>query len=212
MPIINTMQTLITRPIIFICAASFLLLSACQPGDTSASAATISAEEEKLYLEKSEALAGQLQKALGSRLMAAMEEGGPINGIEVCQNVAQDITQSVANQDPNISISRTALRVRNPANAADPYSASVLKQWQSKFTEEEKLEADLKIAADAVIVHRPIMTAPICLQCHGEASMIQEDTRHVLQASYPHDQATGFKEGDLRGAFRIVFSNRAEQN
>ncbi|MFU8848807.1 MAG: hypothetical protein ACNA77_08840 [Opitutales bacterium] len=115
MPKIDTMQTLINRPIRLIFAGSLLLLSACQPGDTSESTATISAEEESRYLEKSEALAGQLQKALGSRLMDAMEEGGPVNGIEVCQNVAQDITQSVAKDTPGIAISRTALRVRNPA-------------------------------------------------------------------------------------------------
>lgn len=189
-------------------SGTLLLLTACQPGDSSASTAAISAEEESRYLEKSEALAGQLQKALGSRLMAAMKEGGPVNGIEVCQEIAQDITRTASEEAANISISRTALRVRNPANQADPDSRAVLEQWQEQLEEEKPLEPSIMTKEDAVIVHRPIKTAAICLQCHGPSEQIDEATLAILNESYPEDQATGFAEGDLRGAFRIRFTRR----
>lgn len=202
------MQSFINRPSILFFGAALFLLTACQPGDSSASTAAISAEEESRYLEKSEALAGQLQKALGSRLMAAMKEGGPVNGIEVCQEIAQDITRTASEEAANISISRTALRVRNPANQADPDSRAVLEQWQEQLEEDKPLEPSIMTKEDAVIVHRPIKTAAICLQCHGPSEQIDEATLAILNESYPEDQATGFAEGDLRGAFRIAFTRR----
>ena len=192
--------------IFLLLSGTFLLLTACQPEDASDSAARIGAEEKSRYLEKSEALAGQLQKALGSRLMAAMKEGGPVNGIGVCQRIAQDITRMTGDEAANISISRTALRVRNPVNHADPGSRAVLAHWQEQLKAGEALGPRLTEKEGSVIVHRPIMTAAICLQCHGPTEKIDKETLAILRELYPEDQATGFAEGDLRGAFRITFA------
>jgi hypothetical protein len=189
-------------------SGTFLLLTACQPEDASGSNARIGAEEKSHYLEKSEALAGQLQKALGSRLMAAIKEGGPVNGIGVCQRIAQDITRMTSDEAENISISRTALRVRNPVNQADPDSQAVLAHWQERLKAKKALRPRVTEKEGSVIVHRPIMTAAICLQCHGPTEQIDKETLAILKQFYPEDQATGFAEGDLRGAFRIAFTRR----
>ena len=49
----------------------------------------------------------------------------------------------------------------------------------------------------------PIMTGPLCLTCHG--AQLSPAVKAALAKDYPGDQATGFKAGDLRGAFSIVW-------
>jgi hypothetical protein len=44
---------------------------------------------------------------------------------------------------------------------------------------------------------------PICLVCHGQNEEIPGPIRAALQQNYPHDQATGHKAGELRGAVSI---------
>jgi hypothetical protein len=41
----------------------------------------------------------------------------------------------------------------------------------------------------------------MCLGCHGKN--IAPEVQAKLDELYPEDQATGFSEGDLRGAFVI---------
>jgi len=49
---------------------------------------------------------------------------------------------------------------------------------------------------------KAIPTGEVCLQCHG--SNIDPSVEATLKTFYPHDQATGFKQGDIRGAFTIT--------
>ena len=49
---------------------------------------------------------------------------------------------------------------------------------------------------------KAIPTGKVCLQCHG--SEIDPNVDETLKKFYPHDQARGFKEGDIRGAFTIT--------
>jgi hypothetical protein len=39
--------------------------------------------------------------------------------------------------------------------------------------------------------------------CHGDATRVSAATRAALQAAYPHDRATGYREGQIRGAITI---------
>jgi hypothetical protein len=49
---------------------------------------------------------------------------------------------------------------------------------------------------------KAIPTDDVCLMCHGE--QIQENLSAELQRLYPNDQATGYKKGDIRGAFTAI--------
>ena len=49
----------------------------------------------------------------------------------------------------------------------------------------------------------PIVMQPLCLVCHGE--ILQPEIAARIAELYPDDRATGFKEGDLRGAFWVEF-------
>jgi hypothetical protein len=50
---------------------------------------------------------------------------------------------------------------------------------------------------------KPIMTAPLCLTCHGDA--LDPELAAVIAERYPADRATGFTPGELRGAFYVVW-------
>ena len=50
---------------------------------------------------------------------------------------------------------------------------------------------------------KPIAVQPQCLLCHGPAQNIPNEIGAVLRKQYPFDAATGYKEGELRGAVTI---------
>lgn len=54
---------------------------------------------------------------------------------------------------------------------------------------------------------RAIPTGGVCLACHG--SDIAPEVKAAIAAAYPQDQATGFKMGQLRGAFSIRWEKAA---
>jgi hypothetical protein len=43
----------------------------------------------------------------------------------------------------------------------------------------------------------------MCASCHGPKEALAPEVRERLEERYPHDRATGFAVGDLRGAFSI---------
>ena len=51
-----------------------------------------------------------------------------------------------------------------------------------------------------------VLNNEFCLKCHGALGQdISPENVAVIQNLYPQDEATGFKLGDLRGAWRIDF-------
>jgi hypothetical protein len=48
-----------------------------------------------------------------------------------------------------------------------------------------------------------LMGAP-CLTCHGAVETQAPELRLALQAAYPGDEAVGYREGELRGAFSLA--------
>ena len=49
---------------------------------------------------------------------------------------------------------------------------------------------------------KAIPTAAVCLKCHG--TELTADVVDALNNAYPEDKATGYQEGDIRGAFVVV--------
>ena len=51
-----------------------------------------------------------------------------------------------------------------------------------------------------------LVSNALCLRCHGEPGPdISAEDLALIQRLYPQDKATGFKLGQLRGAWRIDF-------
>ena len=160
------------------------------------------------WIEQSRQLATQLGGQLKAELGKAIAEGGPVAAIDVCHTRAPEIAARLS-QASGARVGRTALRVRNPSNAPDDLERAVLEQFAADLGAgpiDRPLEAAFEIRrGDAVERHfmRAIPTDALCLTCHGES--LSPALAAEIARRYPDDQATGFKLGELRGAFSVVW-------
>jgi hypothetical protein len=149
----------------------------------------------------------EFSTALKGELESAMKSGGSVKAIEVCQLKAPGIAATVS-KGRGFRIARTSLKLRNPANAPDPWEKALLERFEARLADGadpatlehyEIVEADGKRAFRYM---KAIPTQGVCLACHGEK--IAPDVAAALDRLYPEDQARGFKPGELRGAFTIT--------
>lgn len=145
---------------------------------------------------------------LQGELKAAMRSGGPVAAISVCKEAAPAIAEDISMRT-GWQVGRTSHRLRNPANTPDAYEAEIL----TRFLEARKNGADpatletqdvvtLANGSTAYRYMKAIPTQSTCLACHG--SRLAPDIKAALALFYPDDEATGFQEGDIRGAFSIT--------
>lgn len=144
---------------------------------------------------------------LKSELETAMKSGGPLAAIAVCNTKAPVITEEHA-QKLGWKMGRTSLKVRNSKNAPDQWESQILQQFEQRKANGEdptKLEhvETIKNADGSQTIRymKAAPTAETCLGCHGE--LLKPDVATKIKELYPDDKATGFKVGDLRGAFSI---------
>lgn len=150
-----------------------------------------------------QALVGQLK----GELQAAMEQGGPINAIQICNTKAPAIADSLS-KEKGMEIGRTSLKVRNPKNEPDAWERSVLEKFEARKAAGEdpaKMEHFEVVEANGKKNFRYMKAIPTaekpCLACHGTELKPEVSTK--LDELYPGDKARGFKAGDIRGAFTI---------
>jgi len=145
--------------------------------------------------------------ALKAELTSAMQAGGPLNAIEVCNERAPTIAARVS-VEKGMRLSRVSLRNRNPDNAPNDWQAAVLQQFETRQAAGEDLGVLLwQDVAESNSQRefrfmKAIPTAPLCLGCHGES--IAPPVAEKIAELYPDDRATGFREGDIRGAFVVT--------
>ncbi len=159
-------------------------------------------------VKASRVAAQQFGGALKEALQQAMQNGGPVNGIAVCHDKAKQIAADQSWKS-GVLIGRTSLKIRNSANAPDNWELAVLRQFEARKIQGEpadKLEFFAVIDDDkgqkTFRYMKAIPTVALCLNCHGET--LSPEVAAKLKELYPNDQAHGFKEGDLRGAFTIA--------
>ena len=146
----------------------------------------------------------ELAAALQSELKAAMQTGGPVAAIGVCNTQAMPITQKVA-AEQGLRLSRVSLNNRNSANLPNEWQTAVLKDFEQKKAEGKDISS--LAWSETVNVEgeqefrfmKAIPTSAVCLNCHG--TELSADVSQVLTGLYPMDRATGYNEGDIRGAF-----------
>ncbi len=165
--------------------------------EQAASADALAAEARGISVKFAEKLKGEL--------VGAMKADGPLKAIEVC-NVAAPAIAADASAN-GWSVGRTSLKTRNPKNAPDAWEKRVLDEFdaeKSKGADATKLERFEVVEDNGVPTFhymKAIPAAAPCLTCHGEA--IKEPVKAKLAELYPDDRATGYKEGDIRGAFTL---------
>lgn len=146
-------------------------------------------------------------KQLKGELAKAMQAGGPVAAISVCNHKAPVIAKDLSDSY-GWDIARTSLKVRNPENTADAWEEDVLRQFENRKAMGEHVKP---MAYFAVVENKQqksfrfmkaIPTAEICLKCHGQN--IAPKVKAKLDELYPADKARGYKLGDIRGAFTII--------
>jgi hypothetical protein len=181
----------LTRKQLWLVGISALLLSPCL------------AAEDDPRIAISRDYASQLQDALSGKLKAAMQQGGPVSAIEVCQIEAPLIAAELSSTGSPSRVGRTALKVRNRDNAPDLEELQVLLDFTKTLEagDQPPLSEFISYPDGSARYMQTIITQSPCLACHGE--VLANDVKAAIAERYPEDQATGFKAGDLRGAFVI---------
>lgn len=185
----------IILPALLLCLATL-----CWAGDTP--------DEKARYLTEAEDLVKQFARELGSRLQEQMSSGGPESAITVCSEAAPAISSRLS-REKGWSVKRISLKARNPLDIPDAWERGILEQFEKEL-------ASGKPASDLVhaeIVNergaryfryiKAIPAAELCLTCHGDRESLSPGIRERLDKEYPHDTATGYSKGMLRGAFSI---------
>ena len=167
---------------------------------------------EQVALRRGKELATATQAKLGKELMTAIGEGGFTNALSVCSVKAPALLQA-ASTAHGVEISRITHKARNPVDQATAEEQDLIRALQTVMKTSGETPAPVILGAgeETVSFYAPIVIGnPLCLNCHGSTtSDIQPATLARIHELYPHDEATGFKFGDLRGLWRIRFPRDA---
>lgn len=139
-------------------------------------------------------------------LQLAIAAGGPVNAIEVCAVEAPAIAARLSEQT-GWDVSRVSLKARNSNATPDSWETVILSQYDQRHRGGES-GANMNTAEMVSGQFRYMQAqpaAPLCLTCHGTS--ISDDVKSVLQQRYPNDMATGYVEGQIRGAISLIKLN-----
>ena len=154
------------------------------------------------------AAAGDFSGRLRTALMDRMQSEGPVAAVDFCHAQAPLIADAVM-AEHGVRLGRVAVptRNRNPDNAPMEWKLQALMQFQSAVdaggapAEQLFVQRDNLPPGIAMRMMRGIAVEPTCLACHGRA--LAPDVSKAIQLRYPHDAATGFDAGDLRGGLWV---------
>lgn len=161
----------------------------------------------KQRAQKSKVVVKEFMTQLKGELKGAMKAGGPVNAINVCKEKAPAIAKNLS-EKYGWKVARTSLKTRKASNAPDAWETKVLNTFETRKAKGEDVkpmayfEAVDNNSKKSFRFMKAIPTGEVCLKCHGEN--IAPPIKAKLQELYPDDKATGFKLGDIRGAFTIT--------
>ncbi|MCP3869394.1 MAG: DUF3365 domain-containing protein [Gammaproteobacteria bacterium] len=141
---------------------------------------------------------------LKGELQTAMKAGGPVAAIAACNGKAPLIAHDLA-QRSGWDVGRTSLKLRQPKNRPDAWETAGLKSFEARKAAGENIKTmeqseTTEVAGKKTFRYmKAIPTAKLCLTCHG--TDIKPEVNEALQKLYPEDQAVGYTEGEIRGAF-----------
>ena len=187
-------------------ALTGLMAVAAAPALASSHGGGIPASDKMALKKEAKTVIKDFFTQLKGELQAAMQSGGAVEAISVCNEKAPRIAANVSGKH-GWDIGRTSLKLRNLDNAPDPFELKALKMFEEKRAQ----GANPKKLAYAEVVEqdgqptfrlmKAIPTGEICLTCHGRD--VDPEVQAKLDALYPHDSATGYDKGDIRGAFTL---------
>ena len=167
-------------------------------------AASAQGNDKAALVEQAKGAVQTLGGTLKGELEAAMKAGGPVEAMNICHTKAPEIAKAVS-AEKGMEISRVSLKNRNPEmGAANEWQVAVLNDFEAKKAagEDPATMAYAEVVDKEFRFMKAIPTGAVCLKCHG--TDLSPEVTAKLTELYPQDKATGYKEGDLRGAFVVV--------
>lgn len=193
------------------CALLFCLSPAAAPaqGPEQAAPAAVEVPVGAPPEREPAAVAEALMKELSGALQAQLAAGGPVEAVNVCTELAPAIAGRLS-RETGWRVTRVGTRVRNPLlGTPDAWEARVLAEFEARAAAGEPL-AGMSFAEQVEEPGgrfqrylRAIPVQPACLACHGPPETLAAPVAEALRARYPHDRATGYLAGQLRGAVSI---------
>jgi hypothetical protein len=154
------------------------------------------------------ATASELIQRLGAALKKEMVRG-PDKAIGVCRDVAPGLAGELSRKT-GARVSRTSLKTRNPLlGQPDAWEQQVLADFDREVAQGAKPET---LERSEVVTEpqgrffrymKAIPVQPLCLTCHGTTDAIPAPVKARLATDYPHDRATGYVLGQIRGAVTV---------
>ncbi|MBR9977722.1 MAG: DUF3365 domain-containing protein [Bacteroidetes bacterium] len=195
-------------PILFL----LLLMTGCGGGDQTTD---MTAER-----EAAEAQARRATERLVGTLMGEVQQSiradGLAGAVSHCATRAQELSHIVGEEE-GVKIRRVTGKTRNPLDAPDNYEKIILSRFEAMTASgelnpttvhSEVMETDGRRVLRFL---KPIVIRKNCLGCHGGADDIPEDVKAQLREYYPSDQATGYREGELRGAVSVLVPLQSDE-
>ncbi len=167
------------------------------------SASLVQANDMKSLKKEAKYIVQQFGGALKPQLKKALTEGGVERAMKVCSVKAPEIAKKLS-EKTNWQVKRVSLKTRNSNAEPDVWERSVLMQ----FDKRQLLGEPAKKLVKAEIVNNEFRfmkaqgVAPLCLTCHG--AKLSNETKKLLNEYYPNDKATGYSQGQVRGAFSLT--------
>ena len=160
-------------------------------------------------ITEARAQASQMIQQLGAALKKELAANGPDGAVSVCRETAPAIAGELSRKSGG-RVARVSLKTRNPLlGDPDAWEQEVLTEFDRRAAAGERIES-LEYSA---MVDEPrgryfrymkaLPVQPLCLSCHGAVENIPDDVKARLAIDYPHDHATGYVVGQVRGAVTI---------
>jgi hypothetical protein len=154
-------------------------------------------------------LASQMIKQLGTALKKELAANGPNGALSVCRDIAPAIAGELSRKSGG-RVARVSLKTRNPLlGDPDVWEQQVLAEFDRRAAAGEKVES-LEYSETTDEPHgryfrymKALPVQPMCLTCHGAAENIPDEVKAKLAIEYPHDRATDYWLGQVRGAVTI---------
>lgn len=176
---------------------------------TAFTTSAFAADDLTKYKDESRAVVGPFVQQLIAENKKAVQEGGPESAIKVCKDIAPKMAGDISRQQ-GWKLTRVSLKVRNPLlGTPDAWEQKTLKQFEARIAKGEKPET---LEAAEIVKEsngksfrymKGIVLQPGCVACHGKTEEIPANVQAKLAEEYPHDQATGYAPGQVRGGVSI---------
>lgn len=180
-------------------------LAGCGAGDDAAASRDVRDAAEGKARRATERLVGTLM----GEVQKSIKENGLAGTVTHCASRAQELSTLIGVEE-GVTIRRVTEKTRNPVDAPDTYERRILAQFAEMARNKQITPTTAHVE---VVTHegrnvlrflKPVMIGKTCLGCHGSADSIPADVGAALRAHYPSDLATGYADGELRGAVSVV--------